>query len=139
MKMTREPIQRPTQDKAGFRARAVGRLDRTINAGNIVLDVKNLCVWAEGEPVQLRAREFGLLAALAERPGELLSWEMLAAEVWGSSDIHTPRAIHVHVQRIRVALARRSSFNYVQTVRGYGYRFAPFATHPRLKASANGR
>ena len=135
---------RGTSTRRGLRAGDIGRLDKVIWAGNIILDVKNVRVWVEGEPVRLRLGEFGLLAALASRPGELLTREKLAEQIWDSADARSSCTIDVHVQRVRTALAERSSFNYVQTVRGFGYRFAQAGAHPRntarrLRAAGNGR
>ncbi len=71
----------------------------------------------------MRLKEFELLAALASAPGELKSREELAKEVWGHSGVGASRLIDVHIRRIRAALEEKSSYNYIHTVRGLGYRF----------------
>jgi len=101
----------------------VGRLEKVLRVGDVVIDVKNFLVWVRGKPVALRLREFELLAALAWRPRELMTREELAAAVWGRAGARSSRTIDVHVQRLRAALAQESSFDYVETVRGFGYRF----------------
>jgi DNA-binding response OmpR family regulator len=73
--------------------------------------------------VNFRLKEFELLAALAARPGELKSREELAKEVWRHAGVGSTRTIDVHIRRIRAALAEKSDYEYVHTVRGLGYRF----------------
>jgi DNA-binding response OmpR family regulator len=98
---------------------------RVIEAGDLVLDTKNFEARVKGELLKLRLKEFGLLAALALHPGELMSREELAREVWGHAHVgSSSRTIDVHVRRVRAALAEKESeHEYVHTVRGLGYRF----------------
>ena len=72
---------------------------------------------------ELAAKEFELLVALASAPGELKSREELAKEVWGHAGVGSSRTIDVHIRRIRAALEERSSYQYIHTARGLGYRF----------------
>jgi DNA-binding response OmpR family regulator len=101
-----------------------GARGRILEAGDLSLDTKNFTARVEGEPLNLRLKEFELLAALAARPGELKSREELAKEVWGHAGVGSSRTIDVHVRRIRAALAKKSDYDYIHTVRGLGYRFA---------------
>jgi DNA-binding response OmpR family regulator len=78
----------------------------------------------------LRLKEFELLAALASTPGELRSREELAKEVWGHAGVGSSRTIDVHIRRIRVALEQKSSYEYIHTARGLGYRFEPRPRRP---------
>ena len=71
----------------------------------------------------MRLKEFELLSALASTPGELRSREELAKEVWGHAGVGSSRTIDVHIRRIRAALEEKSSYEYVHTARGLGYRF----------------
>jgi DNA-binding response OmpR family regulator len=111
--------------KGGFRAGDVGKLDRVITTGELMLDVKNFLVRVGGEPLELRLKEFELLAALAWHPWELRSRQELAAEIWGYAGATSSRTIDMHVRRLRAALAEKSSHDYVRTVKGFGYRFVP--------------
>ena len=49
--------------------------------------------------------------------------EELAKEVWGHAGVGSSRTIDVHIRRIRAALEVKSSYEYVHTARGLGYRF----------------
>jgi DNA-binding response OmpR family regulator len=98
---------------------------KVIEAGDLRLDTKNFTAQAGGEPLELRLKEFELLAALAATLGELRSREELAKEVWGHAGVGSSRTIDVHIRRIRAALEEKSAYEYVHTARGLGYRFEP--------------
>jgi DNA-binding response OmpR family regulator len=76
--------------------------------------------YASGESLELRLKEFELLAALASTPGELRSREELAKEVWGHAGVGSSRTIDVHIRRIRAALEKKSAYEYIHTARGLG-------------------
>jgi DNA-binding response OmpR family regulator len=69
--------------------------------------------------------EFDLLAALAERPGLVRSREQLGEQVFGEAFAAFDRAIDSHVKNLRRKLgARPDGGDYIETVRGVGYRAA---------------
>lgn len=109
--------------RANLKRSDPGQRGRIIEAGDLQLDTKNFSARIRGEPVELRLKEFELLAALASAPGELKSREELAKEVWGHAGVGSSRTIDVHIRRIRAALAEKSQYEYVHTARGLGYRF----------------
>ncbi|MDQ3285296.1 MAG: winged helix-turn-helix domain-containing protein, partial [Actinomycetota bacterium] len=88
-----------------------------------------------GEPLSLRLKEFELLRALASQPGELKSREELAKEVWGHAAVGASRTIDVHIRRLRATLEDESDHEYIQTVRGLGYRFE---AQPKSEAQPKG-
>jgi DNA-binding response OmpR family regulator len=100
-----------------------GMRGKILEFGDLWLDTKNFTARLKGEPLDLRLKEFELLAALASRPGELKSREELAKEVWGHAGVGFSRTIDVHIRRVRAALAESSDYEYVHTSRGLGYRF----------------
>ena len=100
-----------------------GTRGRIIEVGDLRLDTKNFIAQVKGEPLNLRLKEFELLAALAACPGELKNREELAKEVWGHAGVGSSRTIDVHIRRIRAALAEKSDYEYVHTARGLGYLF----------------
>jgi DNA-binding winged helix-turn-helix (wHTH) protein len=93
--------------------------------GDLPVVVEGGAVFARvgAESLDLRLKEFELLAALASAPGELKSREELAKEVWGHAGVGSSRVIDVHIRRTRAALEEKSSYEYIHTVRGLGYRF----------------
>jgi DNA-binding response OmpR family regulator len=108
---------------ANLKRSETGQRGKILEAGDLQLDTKNFTARVKGEPLDLRLKEFELLAALASAPGELKSREELAKEVWGHAGVGSSRTIDVHIRRIRAALEEKSSYQYIHTARGLGYRF----------------
>jgi DNA-binding response OmpR family regulator len=76
------------------------------------------------QELQLSAREFDLLAILMKNAGRALSRDELLTQVWGEEWIGDPRTLDVHVRWLRLKVEEDpASPQYIQTVRGYGYRF----------------
>jgi DNA-binding response OmpR family regulator len=108
---------------ANLRRIEVDQRGKILEAGDLQIDTKNYTARVGREPLDLRLKEFGLLAALASAPEEIKSRVELAMEVWGHAGVGSSRVIDVHIRRLRAALEERSSYEYVHTVRGLGYRF----------------
>lgn len=82
-------------------------------------------VYKLDQELLLSAREFDLLNVLMKNAGRALSREELLAQVWGEEWIGDPRTLDVHVRWLRLKIEDDpASPQYLQTVRGYGYRFA---------------
>jgi DNA-binding response OmpR family regulator len=104
--------------------RAEPQDQRTIESGEVVVDLERRQVEVRGEPVQLTYVEFELLRIMASHAGRVYSRRMLLEELWGSADYRDPRTIDVHVRHLREKLEREPREpEYIQTVRGVGYRF----------------
>ncbi len=100
----------------------IGERDEVLRVGTMVIDLKNVLVTVDGEPVLFSLREFELLVALAATPGQLRTRKELAMKIWGDAEVRSSRTIDVHVRRVRSKLAGRTGYDYIQTVRGFGYR-----------------
>lgn len=97
-----------------------------VEVGNVRLDTRTQEVTVGGRPVQLSTLEFKLLYHLASHPRHVFNRDRLLDEVWGRDRFVTPRTVDVHIRRLREkieALPNRPQF--LQTVRGSGYRFSP--------------
>lgn len=96
-----------------------------VTLGDLSLDPVARRVYKGKDELQLSAREFDLLTALIKNAGRALSREELLSDVWGESWIGDPRTLDVHVRWLRLKVEDDpASPNYIQTVRGHGYRFA---------------
>lgn len=84
-------------------------------------------VTVEGRLVTLTAKEFDLLAFLAQAPRQVFSRAQLLQHVWDSSpDYQDPATITVHVRRVRGKIeADPEAARWITTVWGVGYRFEP--------------
>jgi len=78
-------------------------------------------VWVEDKEVALTALELRLLLMLYDRRGRVQSRELLLDEVWGAETDVTSRNVDTHVKRVREKLGPVG--DYIETVRGVGYRF----------------
>lgn len=97
--------------------------DRVV-VGEIVLDRMARQVWRAGHLIELRQREFDLLCALMEHAGKAIPRHELLDRVWGEDWVGDPRTLDVHIRWLREKVEDEpSSPGYIQTVRGYGYRF----------------
>jgi DNA-binding response OmpR family regulator len=76
-------------------------------------------------PLELRPREFDLLALLARHPGQSFSRDALLRQVWGQEGFLDARTVDVHVRRLRARLAAidPEAAALIQTEWGVGYRF----------------
>jgi len=81
-------------------------------------------VLADGESVELTAKEFDVLSLLASHPGRVYSREQIMRHLWDGEFFGEARAADVHVQHIRKKIEPDpKNPRYVQTVRGAGYKF----------------
>lgn len=85
-----------------------------------------------GRRLALTPREFLILAALAEQPHHLVSYEQLIQAMWGSTSVDDHHAIEVYVSRLRRKLGETGvDAQIIRTVRGRGYIFEPPDAAPR--------
>jgi DNA-binding response OmpR family regulator len=99
--------------------------NQSISLRQLSLDPVSRRVFKDDQELQLSAREFDLLTILMKNAGRALSREELLAQVWGEEWIGDPRTLDVHVRWLRLKVEEDpASPQYIQTVRGYGYRFA---------------
>lgn len=96
----------------------------TVTAGVLELDSAGHRVSANGNPVKLGPTEYRLLKFLMTNPDRVYSRAQLLDRVWGANVYVEERTVDVHVRRLRKALAVESADDYIQTVRGAGYRFS---------------
>lgn len=96
----------------------------TMRIGGLTLDSVARRVQKNQQDVQLSAREFDLLFFLMSQAGRACSRQELLNKVWGEEWSGDPRTLEVHVRWLRLKVEEDpTSPNYIQTVRGYGYRF----------------
>ena len=95
----------------------------TLEIGDLVISVDGHTVKRQGVPIQLTPLEFDLLLALARRPWQVFSREVLLEQVWGYRHAADTRLVNVHVQRLRSKIERDPERpEIVVTVRGIGYK-----------------
>jgi len=101
------------------------RHEQPITLKDLSLDPVARRIYKKNEELQLSAREFDLLSTLMSNAGRAMSREELLQQVWGEEWIGDPRTLDVHVRWLRLKVEDDPAIpRYIQTVRGFGYRFA---------------
>src|SRR6185503_15100047 len=90
--------------------------------GKLRVDREAHRVWAEDQELELTALEFKLLITLYDRRNRVQTRSALLSDVWGIDADITTRTVDTHVKRLREKLGEAG--NYIETVRGVGYRFS---------------
>jgi two-component system, OmpR family, response regulator MtrA len=95
----------------------------TLVLGDLTIDVAGHEVRRDGSAIALTPLEFDLLVALARKPWQVFTREVLLEQVWGYRHQADTRLVNVHVQRLRSKIERDPERpELVLTVRGVGYR-----------------
>jgi two-component system response regulator QseB len=109
-------------DELSARVRALmrrhaGRAEPLLRHAELTLDPATREARFKGEPINLSAREFFLLAALVERPGAILSRAQLEQRLYGWGEEVESNAVEVHIHHLRKKLGA----DFIRNVRGLGY------------------
>jgi len=96
-----------------------------LESGDLVVDLGARRVTRAGQPLQLKRREFDLLAYFVRNAGQVLSRDRLLRHVWGYEDAGDTRTVDVHVRWLRSKIELDPTApERLQSVRGIGYVFA---------------
>ena len=96
--------------------------NKLVTFGPIRIDLDAHELKINDKEVVLTALEFKLLQHLVKRKGRVQTREQLLGDVWGYSAEVTTRTVDTHIKRLREKLGNTS--DYIQTIRGVGYRFS---------------
>ncbi len=98
--------------------------NEVLRGGPVELDIDAHVVRVNGEPVEIRPKEFELLEALMRRKDRLAARHTLIDEVWGPSYFGDTKTLDVHVKRLREKLEEDpANPRHIVTIRGLGYKF----------------
>lgn len=109
----------------------IRRFERTsspasIQAGPLELNRRSMTLAVEGRDVPVNLAEFRLLDFLMRNPCRVFTRDQILDAVWGARKFVTPSCVTVQVRRLRVKIELDPARpQYLQTVRGGGYRFEP--------------
>src|ERR1700735_4418532 len=125
-------IMKPFKSKE-LVARVRARLRRTdepapemLSIADVDIDVPAHKVTRNGEQISLTPLEFDLLVALARKPRQVFTRDVLLEQVWGYRHPADTRLVNVHVQRLRAKVEKDpENPTVVLTVRGVGYKAGP--------------
>ncbi|NOQ16630.1 MAG: phosphate regulon transcriptional regulatory protein PhoB [Methyloprofundus sp.] len=91
---------------------------------DIVLDTKNHSVNIGDQEAEISPTEFRLLSFFLTHPDKVFNRTQLLDQVWGRSVYIEERTVDVHIRRLRKILAKYHREEWLQTVRGFGYKFS---------------
>ena len=113
-----KPKELTARIRARLRRADVGSAER-LRVADVEVDVPGHQVTRDGEPISLTPLEFDLLVALARKPRQVFTREVLLEQVWGYRHAADTRLVNVHVQRLRSKIEKDPEHpEVVVTVRG---------------------
>ena len=95
----------------------------SISFGDLGINTSTYIAKLDGEELRLPRKEFELLAFFMSHPNIIFSRDDLLSRIWEEDVFVVDRTIDVHINRIRSKLG--SCKNWIETVKGVGYRFRP--------------
>ena len=107
--------------------RSGGPRRTALGVRDLTIDLASRTVRVAGERIQLSAREYDLLVALAEDPERVFEKEELLRDVWGFRSLGRTRTLDSHASRLRRKLNLNGEPTYVVNVWGVGYRLVTSA------------
>ena len=106
-------------------AQQEGNGAQVLTVQDLSIDVSRHNVTVRGNPVELTAKEFDLLAWFARHPGRVYSRDQLLDHVWGYQHSGYDHTVNSHINRLRAKIERDpQNPEYILTVWGVGYKFA---------------
>ena len=95
-----------------------------MSVGEFEIDIQNRTVHCKGELVNLTKKEFDLLHYLGLHKNRVLTRIQLTEHIWGDvlEDDYESNYIDVHVKNLRKKLVAHGNIDWLETVRGVGYR-----------------
>jgi two-component system KDP operon response regulator KdpE len=104
-----------------------------VAAGDLAIDLERRQVTLGGQPLTLTPTEYRLLAALAQRPGEVIAEDELLRQAWGPLRRHPAGYVRRYIWFLRRKIERDPMKPaIIQTARGFGYRLAVAPRQPAL-------
>ena len=101
-----------------------GRSAEVVVSGNLAIDLAGHTATLNGEPLDMKPREFALIAHLASNRGRAFTRDQILERLWGHDYIGDSRTVDVHVRWLREKIEPNPSKpSRIVTIRGVGYRF----------------
>jgi DNA-binding response OmpR family regulator len=103
------------------RGKEAEKVNKNISFGDYQLDVERYILKKGEKPITITLSEFGILKRLLSQKGKVLTRNQLLDDVHNDDSLIVDRNIDVHIAALRKKLG--PEFNWIETVRGVGYRF----------------
>ncbi|MBK5211264.1 MAG: response regulator transcription factor [Coriobacteriia bacterium] len=99
-------------------------VDKLFEVGDVAINTGTRSVSVGGTAVELRPKEFDLLALIVAAAGDVCTRQEIAEKVWGYEHLTSSRTIDVHVRRLRLLVEDPSRYTFLKTVHGVGYQLS---------------
>ncbi|MBS3956831.1 MAG: response regulator transcription factor [Clostridiales bacterium] len=122
----RKPFEIPellSRVRALLKRTEQGRVGSAVRASGVEVDAASRRATLNGEPIELTAREFDLLAFLVTNAGRVVTRDEILDSVWGAQRSTDSNVIEVFVCHLRNKIGDEQN-SIIQTIRGVGYFFA---------------
>lgn len=96
--------------------------DEVIYLKDMILNRREYKVFVQDQEVNLTAKEFDLLYFLASNQGKVFTKMQLYRQIWENDDYYDPDNFMSFVSKLRKKIEANSQYNYIQTVKGLGYK-----------------
>ena len=117
-------IRNTLRRSASAAAGGGGRNAEVVVSGNLAIDLAGHTATLNGEPLDMKPREFALIAHLASNRGRAFTRDQILERLWGHDYIGDSRTVDVHVRWLREKIEPNPSKpSRIVTIRGVGYRF----------------
>lgn len=119
-----EPRELVARIRVQLREKLTGKKFQSekIEIGDLSIDKNRREATFAGKKIDLTKLEYDLLLLMAEAPGKPFSREELLNKIWGYESYPTTRTVDTHILQLR----QKTSDDYLETIRGIGYRFKEF-------------
>ncbi|QEH37789.1 Transcriptional activator protein CzcR [Aquisphaera giovannonii] len=101
--------------------RGSARQSQVYRIADLEVDTVRLAASRSGRKLELTPKEFGLLALLSRRAGDVLSRTLIAEQVWDMNFDSDSNVVDVHIRRLRAKVDDPFPTKLIHTVRGAGY------------------
>ncbi|MBF6057186.1 MULTISPECIES: phosphate regulon transcriptional regulator PhoB [Thiomicrorhabdus] len=95
-----------------------------LEVGRMTLDLSSHRFFVDDNEIKLGPTEFKLVQFFISHPNRVYSRAQLLDQVWGVNIVVEERTVDVHIRRLRKLLEPVEVADYIQTIRGAGYRFS---------------
>lgn len=100
-------------------------VSRTLFSGDLKILLDRHLIFKNEDSIELSIREYKICEMLLERGGRIVRRERFLEEIWDSRDCYVDEGtLNVHISRIRKKLGCYEGKSYIETIKGYGYRWA---------------
>lgn len=110
--------------KAVIRRKGGKEEGEMLRYGPLTIDIDRFEARVNSEPLRLSAVEFKFLALFVKHPGRVYTRSQLIERIWGFNAEIDERTVDVHMLRLRKQLSGTEASDFIETVRGLGYRAA---------------